>query len=117
MALLFALSSVDITLNLSRCFSKLYIRTTNMSVSGVTTVIERLSLINGLSMVYFLLELMYTEHHSVVSFFVGSAISNSFLCFINGNNRALVRVICKASRYIQRLFGLLMCYAILDKKF
>ena len=41
--LLFALSSVNITQNLSRCFLKLYIRTTNMSVSGVTTVIERLS--------------------------------------------------------------------------
>ena len=55
-ALLFALSSViNITQNLSRCFFKLYIRTTNMSVSGVTTVIERIFLINGLPTVYFFL--------------------------------------------------------------
>ena len=50
------------------------------------------------------------------SFFVGSAISNSFLRFTTGNNRAFVRVICKTFRYIQRLCGLVMCYAILDKE-
>ena len=73
-----------------------------MYVSGVTAVIKRLFLINGLFNVYriLLIELMYTEHHFVVSFFVGSAISNSFLCFTTGNNRAPVWVICKTSRYI-----------------
>ena len=61
---------------------------------------------------------MYTEHHSVVSFFVGSAISNSFLCFTTGNNRAVVRVIYKTSCYIQRLCGLLICaMQYLTKKF
>ena len=70
MALLFALSSVNITLNLSKCFSNY---TSEQQI--YVFVIERLSLINVLCMVYFmvlLIELMYTEHHSVVSFFMGS---------------------------------------------
>ena len=56
-----------------------------MSVPGVTAVIKRLSLI---CVVYgiLLIELMYTEHRFVVSFFVRNAISNSFLCFTTGNN-------------------------------
>ena len=56
-ALLFALSSVNITLNLSRCFQ--IINQNNKYVC----VIKRLSLINGLFMVngILLIELMYTR--------------------------------------------------------
>ena len=71
MALFFALSSLHITLNLSRCFSNY-------------TSEQQIRLCQGYTS-YRVDVYMYTEHHSVVSFFMESMISNSFLCFTGTN--------------------------------
>ena len=73
MALLFAVSSITITLNLFRFFQ--IIHQNNKCVCARSNNNSCLTILNkGAVYGIRLKELTYTEHHSVVSFFVGSVI-------------------------------------------